>query len=97
MVGRFILLLGLLLPAGAAAAAGLPPIVASADNMVPDCVKPAALMQFVAERNATRNPPRYFDPRFADLASVYHRVGTCVARAPENVWACAGTTPSSRC
>jgi hypothetical protein len=83
MVGRFVLLLGLLLPVGAAAAGGLPAIIASADNAVPDCVKPADLMQFVADRNATHNPPRRFDPRFADLASLYQQVGACVARAPE--------------
>jgi hypothetical protein len=83
MLGRLVLVLGLLVPSGAALAAALPPIIASADNAVPDCVKPAALMQFVAERNATHNPPRQADPRFSDVASVYQRVGTCVARAPD--------------
>jgi hypothetical protein len=82
MVSRVVLLVALLLPAQAFAAA-LPPIVASADNAVPECVKPAALMQFVAERNAKHSPPRQADPRFADVASLYQRIGTCVARAPD--------------
>jgi len=82
MVSRVVLLVALFLPVQALAAA-LPPIIASADNAVPDCVKPAALMQFVAARNAAHSPPRQFDPRFAGIASLYQRIGTCVSRAPD--------------
>jgi hypothetical protein len=76
------LLLALLLP-GAAQAAALPRILASADNAVPKCVRPAALMQFVAERNAQHAPPRAIEPRFTNLAALYRDVGQCVARPPE--------------
>lgn len=78
-----LLLLALLFAAHEARAAALPPIVASVGNPVPQCVKPAALMQFVAERNAQRHPPRAIDARFSHLASLYQRIGQCVARAPE--------------
>jgi hypothetical protein len=50
MTARLLLLLALLLLPRASDAAGLPRIVASADNPVPKCVQPAALMDFVAER-----------------------------------------------
>jgi len=40
-------------------------------------------MEFVEEHNAARHVAQQFDPRFADLASLYQRIGTCVARAPE--------------
>ena len=40
-------------------------------------------MDFVAERNAQRQPPRAIDPRFANLAALYQRIGQCVARPPE--------------
>src|ERR1700755_2854835 len=83
MLGRLGLVLCVFVPSRAALAPALPSIIASADNAVPDCVKPAALMQFVAERNATHNPPRQADPRFSDLASFYQKIGTCVARAPD--------------
>ena len=63
--------------------AALPRIIAGADNPVPQCVQPAALMDFVAERNATRQPPRAIEPRFANIASLYQRIGQCVARPPE--------------
>ena len=69
--------------AGEACAASLPPIIASATNAVPACVRPAALMQFVEERNAARHPAQAIDPRFSDLASRYQRLGQCVARGPE--------------
>lgn len=83
-VMRFVplLLLGLLLP-GVAQAAALPPILASADNTVPKCVRPDALMDFVAQRNALRSPPRAIEPRFANLATLYQRIGQCVARDPD--------------
>src|SRR5665213_276006 len=64
-------------------AASLPRILASADNQVPACVRPTLLMDFVAERNAGKRPSRTIDPRFAHVASLYERIGQCVARAPE--------------
>ena len=78
-----LILLGALLAAPNAFAASLPAIIASADNPVPKCVRPAALMDFVAERNAQRQPPRAIEPRFANLAALYQRIGQCVARPPE--------------
>lgn len=66
-----------------AEAASLPRILASADNPVPKCVTPAALMDFVGERNAHHQPPRSIDPRFTNIASLYQRIGQCVARPPE--------------
>ncbi len=83
MIFRTVLFALLLLP-GAAQAAALPRILASADNPVPPCVRPVALMAFVAERNAQHHPARMIDPRFTQLASLYQRIGQCVARAPEN-------------
>jgi hypothetical protein len=82
MVFRVALLAFLLLP-GVSTAAALPRIIASADNPVPQCVRPAALMDFVAERNARHNPPRTIDPRFTHIASLYQSIGRCVARAPD--------------
>lgn len=69
--------------AGSAIAGSLPAIVAGPDNAVPACVQPARLMQFVEERNSARHPAPTVDPRFADIASTYQRLGSCVARAPE--------------
>ena len=83
MTARLLLVLGLLLLPRASDAASLPRIVASADNPVPKCVAPGALMDFVAERNAQRQPPRAIEPRFANLAALYQRIGQCVARPPE--------------
>ena len=82
MIFRAVLFALLLLP-GVAQAAALPRILASADNPVPLCVRPAALMDFVAERNAQHNPARAIDPRFSHLAALYQRIGQCVARPPE--------------
>jgi hypothetical protein len=76
------LLFALLLLPSVASAAALPRILAAADNPVPQCVRPAALMDFVAERNAQHNPARAIDPRFTNLASLYQRIGRCVARPP---------------
>jgi hypothetical protein len=76
------LLFALLLLPSVASAAALPRILAGADNPVPQCVRPAALMDFVAERNAQHNPARAIDPRFTNLASLYQRIGRCVARPP---------------
>lgn len=80
---RFVLLFAFASAAGSAAAGSLPAIIASADNAVPACVQPARLMQFVEERNNARRPAPAIDPRFADVAYKYQRIGTCVARAPE--------------
>jgi len=67
----------------ASEAASLPAIIAGAANPVPACVKPAALMDFVAARNASQKPARLIDPRFAHIADLYQRFGRCVARPPE--------------
>ena len=80
---RISLLSAFALLAGSAAAGSLPAIVAGPDNAVPDCVQPARLMEFVEERNNARRPAPSVDPRFADIASTYQRIGSCVARAPE--------------
>src|SRR5262245_5419343 len=78
------LLPALLLLAGACAQAGeLPPIIATADNTVPSCVKPEALMQFVSERNARQQPPRKIESRFEGIAALYRSLGECVARPPQ--------------
>ncbi len=82
MTFRFFLYLTLLLT-GATNAAALPPILASADNPVPKCVRPDALMDFVAEHNAQRQPPRTIEPRYSNLAALYQNIGRCVVRAPE--------------
>ena len=76
------LLFALLMLPSVASAAALPRILAGADNPVPQCVRPANLMDFVAERNAQHNPARAIDPRFTNLASLYQRIGRCVARPP---------------
>jgi hypothetical protein len=73
----------LILVAGRASAAALPPIIATADNAVPPCVTPAGLMHFVTERNASLQPPRHIEPRFSNIASLYQSVGQCVARPPQ--------------
>jgi hypothetical protein len=79
---RLILLLLLLLPAQALAAS-LPPIIASAGNAVPKCVKPNALMEFVQATNTRRATPRVIAPRFSHIASLYQRLGQCVSRPPD--------------
>jgi len=68
---------------GNACASELPPIIVSADNTVPQCITPAALMKFVAERNAQQQPPAEIDSRFSGIASLYQTVGQCVARPPQ--------------
>jgi hypothetical protein len=82
MFSRLILLATLLMTSNALAAS-LPAIIAGADNPVPKCVAPAALMDFVAERNARRQPPRVIEPRFENLAALYQRIGQCVDRPPK--------------
>jgi hypothetical protein len=82
MLSRLILLATLLMTSNALAAS-LPAIIANADNPVPKCVAPAALMDFVAERNARRQPPRAIEPRFENLAALYQRFGQCVDRPPK--------------
>jgi hypothetical protein len=83
MKSGWLALVALLLLPGVGHAAALPPILAGADNAVPQCVKPAALMSFVADRNALVQPPRTIDKRFANLAALYQSIGQCVERAPE--------------
>ena len=61
--------------------AALPAIIATAGNAVPACVTPAGLMRFVDDRNAKVH--RQIDPRLTHIASLYQRIGSCVARAPE--------------
>jgi hypothetical protein len=82
MVFRLLLLLALMLPAGALAAS-LPPIIASADNPVPKCVQPDALMDFVQRVNMHRRTPREIAPRFTHIASLYQNIGHCVSRPPD--------------
>ena len=82
MRGRLAFLSLQFLVAASAGATALPPIIADVDNAVPACVTPAALMQFVADRNTKHQPPLKIDSRFADIASVYQTVGKCVARPP---------------
>jgi len=78
------LLLPVLLVTGPCAqAAELPPIIATADNAVPSCVKPDALMQFVSERNAQQQPSRKIERRFEGIAALYRSLGECVARPPQ--------------
>jgi len=83
MKSRLLPLLFLLMLPSAGHAAALPRIVASADNPVPKCVVPESLMDFVAERNARRQPPRAIEPRFANIATLYQRIGLCVDRLPD--------------
>jgi hypothetical protein len=68
---------------GRADAATLPPIIATTDNVVPACVTPARLMQFVTDRNALQQPPRQIETRFSNIAVLYQSVGKCVARPPQ--------------
>ena len=82
MALRLILLLSLLLPAQALAGS-LPPIIASAGNEVPKCIKPDALMAFVQSTNLRRRTPREIAPRFDHIASLYQRIGRCVSRPPD--------------
>ena len=78
-----LVLLTLGLAVGSVRAAPLPPIIASTENAVPQCVTPAGLMQFVADRNTHRQPPRQIEPRFVGIAALYQNVGNCVARPPQ--------------
>ena len=82
MALRLILLISLLLPVGALAGS-LPPIIASAGNEVPKCIKPDALMEFVQNTNLHRRTPREIAPRFDHIASLYQRIGQCVSRPPD--------------
>jgi hypothetical protein len=66
---------------GYAQAAALPAIIATADNAVPACVTPAGLMRFVDGRNAKFH--RQIEPRFSNIATLYRRIGSCVAREPD--------------
>ncbi|MEJ2375836.1 MAG: N-acetylmuramoyl-L-alanine amidase [Pseudolabrys sp.] len=80
MFRRLLLLLALIAPAGAWAAP-LPPIIANADNSVPKCVQPAALMNFVQRINTRRHMS--IAPRFDHIATLYKNIGSCVSRPPD--------------
>lgn len=80
---RLLLLLFLLLLPAGSLAGSLPPIIASAGNTVPKCVKPDALMDFVQATNRHRRTPREIAPRFDHIASLYQRIGQCVSRPPK--------------
>lgn len=54
---------------GGVRAADLPPIKASEQNAVPECVTPGRLMAFIRSRNTS------LDPRFDKIAVTYMRVG----------------------
>jgi hypothetical protein len=77
-----LLLLVLLLPVKLLAAS-LPPIIATADNPVPKCVKPDSLMDFVQRTNMHRRTPREIAPRFEHIATLYQSIGQCVSRPPD--------------
>ena len=79
---RLVMLAAALSPV-AVLAGPLPRIVADAGNSVPACVTPKALMEFVQRRNDRHRPPQSIDPRFANIAARYQRVGACVSRPPE--------------
>jgi hypothetical protein len=83
MVFRMLLLLLVLVLPAKGLAATLPPIIASADNPVPKCVKPDALMDFVQRVNMHRSHPREIAPRFEHIASLYRNIGQCVSRPPD--------------
>jgi hypothetical protein len=59
----------------------LPAIRSGPGNEVPACIKPVDLMKFVGTRNDRHDPPVKIHRRFADLASVYRRIGRCVQKA----------------
>ena len=80
MLVRLLLLFALVLPAGALAAS-LPPIIATANNAVPKCVRPQALMDFVEQTNARRRMT--IAPRFTHIATLYKDIGSCVSRPPD--------------
>jgi hypothetical protein len=83
MTARKLLVMALLAWPGASQAASLPPIIAGDSNTVPACVRPATLMNFVQTVNFARRTPRVIEPRFANIASLYQRIGQCVSRPPE--------------
>jgi hypothetical protein len=92
------LLPALLLLAGACAQAGeLPPIIATADNAVPSCVRPEALMQFVSERNARQQPPRKMN-RVSKVSQRFIDPSASAWRGRRNnAWESAGTMLFFRC
>jgi hypothetical protein len=79
MLFRLLLLLALLAP-GELLAASLPPIIVTADNAVPACVKPDELMDFVQRVNTRRRSE--IAPRFEHIATLYQSIGKCVSRPP---------------
>jgi hypothetical protein len=60
----------------------LPPIISGPTNAVPTCVGPPRLIEFADNRNRRLSPPREFDRRFSDIASVYQFIGACVEMQP---------------
>ena len=92
------LALPVLLAAGACAQAGeLPPIIATADNAVPSCVKPDAPMQFVSERNARQQPRAKLNRVSKASQRFIDRSASAWPARRNNVSESAGTTLSFRC
>jgi hypothetical protein len=58
----------------------LPEIISGRANTVPSCVTPNRLMDFVRKRDRALNPPKEFDRRFSDIASIYASEGECVEK-----------------
>ena len=58
----------------------LPEIIVGPKNVVPACVVPDRLMQFVQARNHHLSPPREFEHKFSDVASLYKLLGQCVQK-----------------
>lgn len=97
MRGKLLFLPLLFLISAGAGATALPPIIADADNTVPKCVTPAALMQFVAERNARHQPPLKIASRFESTLRVT-KVSVNASRVHRKIAsAFAGIMLSSRC
>jgi mannosyl-glycoprotein endo-beta-N-acetylglucosaminidase len=69
-------------PIASANAVLLPEIISSRENRVPDCVTPERLMEFVSTRNHNIIPPRIFDQKFSNVASLYKESGECVEIQP---------------
>jgi Mannosyl-glycoprotein endo-beta-N-acetylglucosaminidase len=63
--------------------AELPEIIVRPENVVPACVTPMRLMDFVRNRDGRLDPPRDIDPRFSNIAFVYKSVGSCVETVNE--------------
>jgi hypothetical protein len=64
-----LLVLPLVLFAGAAQASSLPPIATSPENEIPACATPGRIHAFLQSRNSD------LDPRFEGIATLYMRIG----------------------